>query len=139
MLAKTTILAIVILTAAAGVAVYVPRLGAFAPGSTATVTFSTACTSATSHATSYVANGTFTASSRSPVRVDFVRANLYTGQDGVETIQFELGYTNVGNQTVYVVRGCGSSLNSTITSGNGVIKTVTGLARCLCVEGPSGV
>jgi hypothetical protein len=86
-----------------------------------------------------VANGTFTPSSNTPVRVNFVRANLYAGQDGVRTVQFELGYTNVGSQAIYVVKGCGSSLNSTITSGGGVVETVRGGVRCLCAEAPSAV
>jgi hypothetical protein len=139
MLAKTSILIIVLLATAAGVAIYVPRLGAFPSGKTTTETISTSCTSSTSQVTTYLANGTFTASSQSPVRVDYVRANVYSGQNGVKTLQFELGFTNVGNQTIYLIRGCGSSLNSTITSGNGVIKTNSGAVRCLCAEGPSGV
>ena len=139
MLAKTSILVIVILAAAAGVAIYVPRLGAFPSGKSTTETISTSCTSSTSQTTTYLANGTFTASSQSPVRVDYVRANVYSGQNGAKTLRFELGFTNVGNHTIYLIRGCGSSLNSTITSGNGVIRTNTDVVRCLCAEGPSGV
>jgi hypothetical protein len=139
MLPKTSILVIVLLATAAGVAIYVPRLGALPSGKSTTETISTSCTSSTSYASTFLANGTFTASSQSPLRVDYVRANVYSGQNGVRTLQFELGYTNVGNQTVYLIRGCGSSLNSTITSGNGVIKTNSGVVRCLCAEGPSGV
>ena len=141
MIAKTAGLVIVLVVAAVGVALYLPTLGnPQSHKTTTTVTDSTSCTSSTVTSSSPAfLNGSFTAYSSSPVRIDSVKAAVYTGQDGVRTLQFDVGFTNVGNDSFYVVRGCGSSLTSTITSGGGVVKTVDSLTRCLCAEGPAAV
>jgi hypothetical protein len=139
MIARTTVFAIVLVAAVIGVAAYSPVVSNLPLSRSSTATVSTSCTTFAGQATSSVANGTFTPSSNSPVRVDFVRANIYSGQDGVRTVQFDLGYTNVGSGAIYVVKGCGSSLNSTITSGGGVVETVRGGVRCLCAEASSAV
>ena len=141
MIAKTTGLAILLIVAALGVALYLPTLGnPFSHRTTTTVTDSTSCTSSsTTSASPTLLNGSFTADSSSPVRIDSVRGTVYTGQDGVRTLQFSVGFTNVGNDTEYVIRGCGSSLTSTITSGGGGVKTIGSSTRCLCAEGPAAV
>ncbi len=64
---------------------------------------------------------------------------VVAAQSGQKTLRFEVGFTNVGNSSIYVPVGCGSSLNSTITSGSGIVRTINGAPRCLCAEALSEV
>jgi hypothetical protein len=129
---------IVVVIAAAAVSAYSLGLGSTSGVTgTATSTTSITCTT-TSLGSSTTLPGTYNASSQSPVRVDQVSAVVYTESNGTRTVQFEVGITNVGSSPVYIVRGCGSSLGSTIVQGAGVVKTVN-VVRCLCAEGPTAL
>lgn len=102
--------------------------------SSTTSTAVTSCSSnTTTQVTSTTVNGTYT-SRGSQVKVDYVTATVYTDQSGLRTLRIEIGFTNVGNSDIFVPTGCGSSVNSTITSGASVVKTVGGAPRCLCAE-----
>jgi len=79
----------------------------------------------------------FTSNSSSPVRIDYVKALLYPGSGGTKDLQFNVGFSNTGGDDVYTINGCGSTLSSTILSGNGVVQRVDGQMRCLCAEGLS--
>jgi hypothetical protein len=145
--AKLTVLALAVVVAALGAAAYVPGLVGFPNGGVGvtTSTTSTSCTSGTwTQGATTTVSGSFNSTQESQVRVDYVKAYVYPGQTqtngsiGPRAIQFEVGYTNVGSSDIYVVRGCGSSLNSTIVAGNDVIRRTT-VIRCLCAEGPSPV
>ena len=110
------------------------------PATTITSTAVTSCSSSTyGQIVTSTINGTYTVSPSALVRVDYVRAVIYTDQTGQRTLRFQVGFTNVGTSDIFVAAGCGSSLNSTITSGGGVVRTVGGLARCLCAENLSPV
>jgi|SRR5271157_1418011 len=117
-------------------------LPAIAPSSTTgTVTSATTVTTATSCTSSSLGgltpislNGTYAPQSSSQVRIDYVKALVYGDQNGLSTLRFEVGFTNVGNSSIYTLIGCGSTLNSTITSGSQVVRTSSGEARCLCAE-----
>jgi hypothetical protein len=68
-----------------------------------------------------------------------VNASITTLATGTRTLQFEVEFRNVGSADIYVERGCGSSLNSTISSGGSVVQTFPSSARCLCAVGLSRV
>ena len=135
-------LIVVLVVAAIGIYAFVP-LGpqAFATGtsSSTTSTTATSCSSSTTLGGQAPAsfNGTISFGTSSQVRVDFVKALVYPAQGGPATLRFEVGFTNIGNSSIYILTGCGSTLNSTIISGSDVVKTSNGGARCLCAEAPS--
>jgi hypothetical protein len=131
---------LVVLLVVAAVGAYA-LLPAVAPGSTTSaVTSATTVTTATSCSSSSLGgltpislNGTYTPQPSSQVRIDYVKALVYSDPSGPSTLRFEVGLTNVGNSSIYTLIGCGSTLNSTITSGSQVVKSSDG-ARCLCAE-----
>jgi hypothetical protein len=139
LVAKLFGVVLVLVIAAAGVSAYTLGLGSSYPGVSSTSTSTTASTCTTTSLVGSTADAdAYNVSSSSPVRVDYVHANFYTSSNGSRSVQFEVGITNVGSSPVYVIRGCGSSLSSTLVQGEGVVKTVN-VIRCLCAEAPSGV
>jgi hypothetical protein len=71
--------------------------------------------------------------------LDFLLVYEVGGQKMITAMRMEVGFTNNGTSDIYVITGCGSTLNSTITSGEAVISTIVGGARCLCAEALSPV
>ena len=113
--------------------------GGSATTSATTSTVLTSCTSSTAtQVASATVNGTYDVNS-SQVRIDYVSASVYIDQIGLRTLRMEVGFTNIGNAAIFVPAGCGSSLNSTITSGSSVVTPVQGVPRCLCAEAMSAV
>ncbi len=102
----------------------------------ANTTSSFSTTSNSSTVTPVPTQGSFTYSPNSNVKILSVEA--YTSQYGTEnqSISFLINFENVGNDTIYVVRGGGSGLNATILSGN--VKEVS-TVRCDIAEAPSPV
>lgn len=137
-------LIVLLVVGAVGTYAYLPLPAQVSKSATsATTTTSTAVTSCSSRTygqpASSTINGTYTTSQSAQVRVDYVRALVYTDQTGQSTLRFQVGFTNVGASDIYVAAGCGSSLSSTIKSGAGVVRTVEGSPRCLCAEYLSSV
>jgi hypothetical protein len=120
----------------AGISVY--TIGPFS-SATNTTTLTTSTTSTTCSTTGTIPSdavvGEFTAPYSDQVRVDYVYALLSNGSAKGSEVSFEVGYTNVGGPSIYVIRGCGSSLESSVLAGAGVVQTKYG-ARCLCIEAP---
>ena len=132
----------IMLVAALGFGLYLAPAFPAGAGTISSSTTSTCTTSATTSLGSSGSNGisgSFEAPPGAQVRVDYVRATVTPDQSGGKMVSFVVGYTNLGPGTIYVIKGCGSSLNATVTSGSGVIQTTGGSPRCLCAEAPSPV
>lgn len=86
--------------------------------STATSSVSTSSSStgeSTTYSFSFPPRGTFTYSPDSPVKVLAMNATL--NQAGNQRLSFSVEFQNVGNSTIYIAGGGGSSLSVTILSG----------------------
>jgi hypothetical protein len=133
-------LIVVLVVAALGVYSLLPAVEASPTSgtvsSTTTVTTATSCsTSSLGGPSPTTLNGTYTPPRKgTDVRIDYVKALIYPGEGTPSTLRFQVGFTNVGNSSIYILTGCGSTLNSTITSGSQVVRTASGGPRCLCAE-----
>jgi hypothetical protein len=108
---------------------------------------STSCSSSTTHtsttstlstsnssSSSGISATSFTYSPHTPVKVTSVQAMVSQLQGGDRKVTFSVGFVNIGNFQIYIIGGCGSSLNSTIAANPSVIQRVSGGPVCLCAE-----
>lgn len=110
--------------------------------STGTSTTSTYSASSSSTSSSSVGGGSYSYTNSSQVEVISVAAVLSQGQGGSEVVTFSVQAKNVGSGDIYVLAGGGSSLNSTIVSGNSLVSTVKsprcGILEAMIPIAPSG-
>lgn len=67
-----------------------------------------------------------------PIRIDNVTAVMYQATYGTR-VTFQVQWTNLGGDAVYVAGGCGSGL-STSAPSKGVLQQVVNPVRCMCVQ-----
>jgi len=122
------------------IATYVTSLSSSTDSSTTATTTSTA-SSTTSVTTAQPPSGvgSFTYTPSSQVKVLSVAANVFPGGGAESEVQFSVKFQNIGASPIYVLNGGGSGLNVTVTSGDSVVESYTGI-RCELVEvlGPLG-
>jgi hypothetical protein len=105
------------------------------PPSTQTTTTiaSSSSYSVTTAATTQTVNGAFSYSPSYPVAVQAVQAILSRNESDNEYVTFSISLRNVGNTSIYIIKGCGSSLVSSIGNST-VLQKVSGAPLCLCAE-----
>jgi hypothetical protein len=105
---------------------------------TSSTTFSTETIAATSNTstTARSMNGSFSYSPQSPISVESVQVILNQNQNGDRYATFSVAIRNIGNSPIYIIKGCGSSLDSSVTNSI-IIQEVKGMPRCLCAEAPA--
>ena len=153
------VLAVVVLTAAAVLAMFPPGAGApqnattsalslgggiqtyvatfagtMATCCTTTVSTSSASATATTTASGSGADGSYTYAPSSEVRVLSVSA-VVSGGAGARTVSFSVAAQNTGTGNITVLEGGGSSLASAILSGGSVVTQVAS-PRCEIAEAP---
>jgi hypothetical protein len=91
--------------------------------STTTTSTSTASTISTQTVST---GGSYTYNPSSQVKILSVAATVSGSQAGHQAVTFSVQFENTGTGTIYVLSGGGSSLSSTVTSGQLVVQQVTG-------------
>jgi len=122
------------------VATYVSSLGSSTESTpTATTTSTTSISTSTTSTSSATATqpsageSLFTYTPSSQVKVLSVAATVFADQGGKSGVGFSVKFQNIGASPIYVLNGGGSGLNVTVTSGNSVVESSSGV-RCELVE-----
>ncbi len=99
----------------------------------ASTTSVVSATASSTTASSQTVSGMFNFNPAYPVSVKSVQAIVSRNQSGGGYVTFSVSLRNVGNASIYIIKGCGSSLDSTILNSS-IIRAVPGKPLCLCAE-----